>query len=239
MKVNSKQLNGFTADSLKICLLQLESPFDEILEKTWRPGGHFFAPIQKNEDKYKQRITRLAAMLSTLQSSGQRIDVLVLPEYAFLKNDAQLTNNNIDTLDFLRRYCETAKTIIVGNCYDSTRRLSETFVIIPSGHFSTAAPFEGPSMVAAYKVTRSRYDMDTLADLTPDMETVLRLEWHSATTPSKMAYIQILTCKDFLYFTSLVPLRNHPDVIRLDRACPKRWDFGNIIIRTYDISVTA
>jgi hypothetical protein len=216
MKIHTEILESFLAESITICLLQLESPFDDILAKTWRSDGHYFGPIKENEDKYRRRIQRLADILNALQQGGHKIDVLVLPEYGFLKNDAQLAPDGLDTQGRLSKYSESLKAVIIGNCYDTERRLSETFAIIPSAYIRPTGGLALPKIISAYKISRSRYDTDALAVLPKEDEKILRFEWCPASAPDKKAYIQILTCKDYLYFTSVAPLRDFPEVIRLD-----------------------
>ncbi len=217
MQIKSAELASFAKDSLTLCLIQLESPFDGILDKTWSFKGHVFSVIKENEDKYKTRISRLSGILDYLQRMERRIDVIVLPEYAFLKNDAPIAPDNLDTLTRLERYSEASRTIVIGNHYNTDERRNESFVIVPSGYVgSTQSSIQGPLILSARKFTASRYDSDTLAPTDSPEDAVIRLEWRSQTDPERSAYLQILTCKDYLYFTSIKPLREYPDMIRLE-----------------------
>lgn len=200
---------------LVVALVQIESLFDGILEKTWGNHGHTFVPTEKSEDKYKDRITRLHGLLHQILNAKHRPDVILLPEYAFINNDKSISPKGQDTLQHLENLSESSGTIIVGNYYDTQSRSSNTFVLIPSSRLN-ASETTTPQLIVARKITRSRYESDTLAELSPHDEEIIRIHWATSEDPGRLAYLQILTCKDFLYFTSVAPLRNYPEVIRLD-----------------------
>lgn len=115
-KVINVDLESLRKNSLRISLIQLESPFDTILETQWRTGGHVFSLDQTAENKYASRIDRMMAILRDINKQAP-VDVVLLPEYAFLANDSALNSSHNNTLETLAKYAVETDTIVAGNYY--------------------------------------------------------------------------------------------------------------------------
>ena len=210
MKSEHIEIRKGLGRSITVGVLQLKSPFfdeiDEILDKE----GHIFVISKNTEQNYRKRIEKIKKILEKLESQ-EHIDVLVFPEYAFLKDDGSIIGANESTVQICQKFSNKMKTILVGNYYDGTNRASVSFVALPEGY----AP---NNIYTAIKQTVSTYNDNVLKSvdkIKKEDEKVLKFWWKPDGEETK-AYFQILTCKDYLYFTGVEPLREWPDIISVD-----------------------
>ncbi len=193
--------------SITVGVLQLKSPFFDEIDEVWEEEGHVFAITTNTEQNYRKRIEKIKKILEKLESQ-EHIDILVFPEYAFLKDDRGIIGANESTIQICQKFSNKMKTIVVGNYYDRTNRASVSFVALPDGY----AP---NNMYTAIRQTVSTYNDNVLKSvdkIKKEDEKVLKFWWKPDGEETK-AYFQILACKDYLYFTGVEPLREWPDII--------------------------
>ena len=90
------------------------------------------------------------------------------------------------------------KIIVIGNYYDENKRSSTTFICLPKG-------WSDQELYESNKITKSDYDKEVLRDVS--QRKILKICW-KPNNQEKYGYFQILTCKDFLYFTSIEGIKN-------------------------------
>lgn len=211
MKTEHIEIRKGLGRSITVGVLQLKSPFfDDIEEVLSKKGDDIFAISKTTQQNYRKRIEKIKKILERLESQ-KHIDILVFPEYTFLKDDGRIIGANENTIQICQKFSNMMKTIVVGNYYDEDTRASVSFVVLPEGYALN-------DQYTAIKQTVSTYDDNVLKSVDKIKEEdkkVLKFWWKPDDEETK-AYFQILTCKDYLYFTSVEPLREWPEIISVD-----------------------
>ena len=210
MKTEHIEIKKGLGKTITVGVLQLKSPFFDEIDEVWREQGRVFAITKNTEQNYRKRIEKIKKIFEKLESHAD-IDILVFPEYAFLKEDKSIIGTDESTIQICQKFSNKMETIVVGNYYDGTNRASVSFAVLPEGY----AP---KTEYTAIKQTVSNYDKGVLKpvdEIEEEDEKVLKF-WWKPNGEETNAYFQILTCKDYLYFTSVEPLREWPEIISVD-----------------------
>lgn len=220
MKIQKLILNPPFEQEFTVGLAQIRSPFFDDVDKIRQESGHTLGLSEKTASNYKDRIIQLHNMLDEVSRNFREINILVIPEYAFLKSDRGILIEGKNTFEICEEFVSQSKIILIGNYYDESRRASVSFLIIPQEYVKE--PFQTVNEYNVYtffaeKYTRTSYDADFLApiDLENDESQIIQAWWKPKNSNTD-GYFEILTCKDYLFFTSIEPLRTIPDVIRID-----------------------
>lgn len=216
MKSEDVEISEGLGQTITVGVLQLKSPFYDEIVMNRGAKGKIFCVDDETEESYRKRIKKIQNIIEELENIDH-IDILVLPEYAFLGNDRVLSGGTKSTIQKLEEFSNKNKTIVIGNYYNYDNRASESFVVLPE-RYTPFCKYVAMKQYHGIKQTVSTYDDDVLKPFDKIKEEdakVLKFWWAPKGTTTK-AYFQILTCKDFLYFTSLKPLREWPDIINLD-----------------------
>lgn len=215
IEVENIEIKKGLGKNIKIGILQLKSPFFDEIDKVQSEQGHVFRVTEDTKEKYEKLIEKIKKIFKKLEDMD--INILVFPEYAFLKDDKTIIGDDKSTIQICQDFSNKSKTIVVGNYYDETNRASVSFVALPEG-YAPSAKYTALKQYTGIKQTLSTYDDDVLKPIDKikkEDEKVLKFWWKPDGEETK-AYFQILTCKDYLYFTGVGPLREWPDIVSVE-----------------------
>lgn len=218
MNIKEIEITPRFQKEITVGLIQLHSPFFSEIDMLWNEKGSVLGLNEKTKVGYKKRVVGLMSIFNFINSHAPEIDIIVIPEYSFVLSDKGIFEDDKNTLDLCKRFAASSKVMLIGNYYDDTKRTSESFCLIPEEYLSDKSnTLNGVGFFTASKYSRTSYDSEFLISIedVPENEThILRMWWN--TNNGKRAYIQIFTCKDYLYFTSIDPLRRWPNIIDMD-----------------------
>jgi len=212
MDIETIHIPGLTKQSIKIACLQLTSPFyNEISEFRGENNKAIFGVAKKNEKKFIKKTKEIHEIIETT-TKKLNLDFVILPEYTFLKDDNIILEQDQSSLDICNTLAEATNTVIIGNFYNSKDRLSTTFISMPQGYADQRIYYVN-------KQTVSNLDKSVLknrSDFSHNDKKLLRFIWEEKLS-KRQAFFQIFTCKDYLYFTSIHPLRKWPDILDIGK----------------------
>lgn len=192
---------GCLNDVLTIGAFQIKSPFNDELTVVGEEECTFEVTAQ-TKTKYSERSTKLEHILERLENINEgrdaKINIVVFPEYC-------IPAKKVNQIKF---FVNRTKIIVIGNYYDENKRSSTTFICLPKG-------WSDQELYESNKITKSDYDKEVLRDVS--QRKILKICW-KPNNQEKYGYFQILTCKDFLYFTSIEGIKKYPDCIDIFHA---------------------
>lgn len=197
--------NNKLGEVVTIGIFQIKSPFFDEYDKIQEMDQHVLVqlPHPKNLPKEYERWSRLKNILNHIESINKnrqnKLNIVVFPEYS-------IPFEKLDTR-FIKNFVNKTEIIFIGNFYDKSDRSSKSFIIFPEGWTDTGQYY-------SKKCTISTYDKDVL---NYDIKTeVLKFSWTPKNKESE-GYFQIMTCKDYLYFTSPDGIKSFPSIIDVER----------------------
>jgi len=216
MKVKDVQLARSFPESVSIAAVQLKSPFDDELQTGWVNDNCSLMVTHETTCAYKARLKKISSILRWISSHLDKPDVVVFPEYSFILEDSSFCDSGKGTFDVLKTFSAETNTIIIGNYYSQKDRHSISFVFIPTPFLNEGVNGKVREFLLPKRtVTAEEDDFSGAIFETPGSpDTVFRFWWNS--TDNRRAYFQVLTCKDYLYYTSIGPLRKHPEIIAIE-----------------------
>lgn len=195
--------DGYLKEALTIGAFQIKSPFYDELTVVG-VVERIFEVTSQTRDNYLKRTNKLKKILKQIEKLNEerntKINIIVFPEYCF---PPEMVNS-------IKDFTNKTKIIVVGNYYNKKERASISFVCLPKG-------WSEHELYESKKITISDYDKDVLGEVSQNERKILKFWWRPEDKKIQ-GYVQILTCKDFLYFTSIAGIKNYPDCIDIDHA---------------------
>ena len=147
-------------------------------------------------------MAKLKNLLKQLENINEKrktkINIVVFPEYCI----------PLEIEKSIRDFVNSTKIIVIGNYYNVNERSSTSYIYLPKGWCKQ-------ELYECKKITISDYDKEVLSKV--NQKKVLKF-WWKPENKEKHAYFQILTCKDYLYFTSIEGIKKYPNCIDMNNA---------------------
>jgi len=133
MKTEHIEIAKGLGRSITVGVLQLKSPFSDEIGVALGKKGDVFAISDTTQQNYRKKKKKIRKILKRLESQ-EHIDILVFPEYTFLKDDGCIIGADENTIQICQKFSNVMETIVVGNYYDADTRASVSFVVLPEGY---------------------------------------------------------------------------------------------------------
>ncbi len=207
--------NGLLEKEVRVCCLQLKSPFwDEVNDNEkgskqficWKPGA-----LQKR----KTRIVKILQELETnFLNNGQKINIIVFPEYAFGLEG--------DMIKPIEAFSLKHKIILVIGHYDINQRQSIAEILIPD------TEKEEVRYYSQYKLSSSIYDEGFLSELDKEKKLFYKFVWQPDNDINEINFIQVFVCHDFLDSACQSIDPNMPGLIIVPMCSPRIEEFHGL-----------
>lgn len=189
INLNEKYFNK----NIIIASFQIKSPFYDEIDTSFQVSNI----TKKNYEARKEKIRKILDSLDKYnERKKEKINIVVFPEYSVPE----------ELMVEIKRFVNKNSIIFIGNFYNQNEEASTTFIHLPE-------KWSDKEVYFANKISQSNYDKKVLSDVSDKV--IYKIFWTPKDVDST-GYIQVFTCKDFLMYTSVWGVQQHPQCIDLD-----------------------